>query len=359
MTITPSDVSPASYETRFTRLVGCGLPIQSAPMVGVVRDAELPAAVAAAGGHGMFPAAFLQAPYLERVIDDLTDATRAYGVNFVGVFLDRECLELAADKAPLVDVFIAEPDAGRSSDTIHAGGALRVLAGRQRRAGTRAGGGRGDLVVVQGVEAGGHPAGELGLLPLLDEVLDAVAVPVVAAGGIGSARGVAAVLAAGRCRRPRRDTLHRGDGERRPPPATRRRSSRRERATPYSRARSRRDPVETTQRVLVSAPARRRGVSAGEPAGEVVLGGARCRCHASVRSRRRRVRRARSRRWRCMPASRSGRHGRRPGGRASSPSWPPVGATALAAGQPWVDSGRTVGEGSHGRRSASARPGAG
>ena len=56
----------------------------------------------------MFPAAFLQAPYLERVIDDLNTRTSAYGVNFVGVFLDRECLELAADKAPLVDVFIAE-----------------------------------------------------------------------------------------------------------------------------------------------------------------------------------------------------------------------------------------------------------
>ena len=54
-----------------------------------------------------------------------------------------------------------------------------------------------DIVVAQGVEAGGHVRGRLGLLALLDGVLDAVDVPVVAAGGIATARGVAAVLAAG------------------------------------------------------------------------------------------------------------------------------------------------------------------
>src|SRR5262245_1421995 len=191
-----STVAPPNIVTAFGELVGCRLPIQSAPMAGVVRDAELPAAVAAAGGHGMFPAAFLQAPFLERVIDDLNDRTRAYGINFVGVFLDRECLELAADKAPLVDVFIAAPDVD-IVDRIHAGGALaswQVSDAEQARAAEAAG---CDLLVVQGVEAGGHPTGQLALLPLLDEVLDVVTVPVVAAGGIGTARSVAAALAAG------------------------------------------------------------------------------------------------------------------------------------------------------------------
>jgi NAD(P)H-dependent flavin oxidoreductase YrpB (nitropropane dioxygenase family) len=51
--------------------------------------------------------------------------------------------------------------------------------------------------VARGIEAGGRTKGGIGLLPLLDEVLDAVDVPVVAAGGIASARAVAAVLAAG------------------------------------------------------------------------------------------------------------------------------------------------------------------
>jgi NAD(P)H-dependent flavin oxidoreductase YrpB (nitropropane dioxygenase family) len=53
------------------------------------------------------------------------------------------------------------------------------------------------LVIAQGIEAGGHVRGEIGLLVLLDQVLDAVDLPVLAAGGIGTSRGVAAVLAAG------------------------------------------------------------------------------------------------------------------------------------------------------------------
>ena len=196
MTIAPSDAPPASYETRFTRLVGCRLPIQSAPMAGVVSDAELPAAVAAAGGHGMFPALFLSAPYLTRVISDLSGRTRAYGVNFIGLMLDRECLEIAAGHAPLVELFLAEPSR-EIVETIHAGGALASYQVASDQQALRAQDAGADLLVVQGIEAGGHPAGELGLLPLLEEVLAVATVPVVAAGGIGGPRAVAAVLAAG------------------------------------------------------------------------------------------------------------------------------------------------------------------
>ena len=55
-----------------------------------------------------------------------------------------------------------------------------------------------DIVVAQGWEAGGHVWGGVATLPLVPAVVDAVApVPVIAAGGIGDARGVAAVLALG------------------------------------------------------------------------------------------------------------------------------------------------------------------
>lgn len=54
-----------------------------------------------------------------------------------------------------------------------------------------------DLIVAQGTEAGGHVTGQVGTLPLLQTVLDAVHIPVLAAGGIASPRGVAAALAAG------------------------------------------------------------------------------------------------------------------------------------------------------------------
>jgi len=54
-----------------------------------------------------------------------------------------------------------------------------------------------DLIVAQGIEAGGHVRGKIGLLALLGQVLPAVRVPVVAAGGIGTGRAMAAALASG------------------------------------------------------------------------------------------------------------------------------------------------------------------
>ncbi|HYF25763.1 MAG TPA: nitronate monooxygenase [Baekduia sp.] len=261
-------------DTPFTRLLGCPLPIQSAPMAGVVRDAALPAAVAAAGGHGMMPGAFLSAPYLARVLDDLErSGTRAFGVNFVTLLLDPACLEVAASRAPLVDFFFGMPDPGLVA-RVHEAGALaswQVVSAEEARAAQDAG---CDLVVAQGVEAGGHPRGELGLLALLDEVLGAVDVPVVAAGGIGGPRGVAAALAAGaagvragtRFIAAEESAAHRSYKE----------------ALVAARARdavlTRRfcagDPVETTQRVLRSSldAAERLDV---ETAGELVVGGMR------------------------------------------------------------------------------------
>jgi NAD(P)H-dependent flavin oxidoreductase YrpB (nitropropane dioxygenase family) len=54
-----------------------------------------------------------------------------------------------------------------------------------------------DFVVVQGIEAGGHVRGELSLMELLPDVVEAVAIPVVAAGGIASSERVREVIAAG------------------------------------------------------------------------------------------------------------------------------------------------------------------
>jgi nitronate monooxygenase len=54
-----------------------------------------------------------------------------------------------------------------------------------------------DVIVARGAEGGGHGEPVVGTLPLLEEVLDAVSQPVLAAGGISTGRGLAAVLAAG------------------------------------------------------------------------------------------------------------------------------------------------------------------
>ncbi len=71
--------------------------------------------------------------------------------------------------------------------------ATQVNTREDARAAERAG---VDLIVVQGTEAGGH-TDQIATLPLLQIVLEAVRTPVVAAGGVASARGLAAALAAG------------------------------------------------------------------------------------------------------------------------------------------------------------------
>jgi nitronate monooxygenase len=178
-------------------LLGCELPIQLAPMGSVSATASLPLAVAAAGGHGMYPALGLPPAAIAPVLDALGDRTRAFGVNFIVPVMDRASLELAVQRAPYVDFFLADPDPALV-EIVHAGGTVcgwQVESGGGARAAAAAG---CDVVIAKAWESGGRKGIEgPTLLPLLDAVLDAVSVPVIAAGGIASARGVAAALATG------------------------------------------------------------------------------------------------------------------------------------------------------------------
>lgn len=109
---------------------------------------------------------------------------------------DRAEIEQVASRSRLVEFFWADPDPV-PVEWVHQAGALagwQVGSVTEARQAVDAG---CDLVVAQGVEAGGHVRGTVGLLPLLADLLDAVTVPVLAAGGITTARSVAAVLAAG------------------------------------------------------------------------------------------------------------------------------------------------------------------
>ncbi|HLK10190.1 MAG TPA: nitronate monooxygenase [Candidatus Binatia bacterium] len=182
--------------TAFTRRVGCRVPVQLAGMPGVTTP-ELVAAVADAGGLGMLGATRLPPPALAAALDDLSRRTTgAVGVNFLMPFLDRECVPIAAARARVVEFFYGTPEPSLV-ELAHAGGALaswQVGSLDEARAAAAAG---CDLIVAQGTEAGGHVRGRIGLLPLLAEVVDAVDVPVVAAGGIGTARAMAGALAAG------------------------------------------------------------------------------------------------------------------------------------------------------------------
>lgn len=175
----------------FTDSVGCTYPLQQAPLGGLGAGAAR--AVAAAGGLGMVAAAGMSPERLEETLEAFGDV--AVGVNFLVPFLGPDLIEVAA-RARLVEFFWGEPNAGLV-DRVHSAGALagwQVGSEAEAVAAAQAG---CDLVVAQGVEAGGHVRGSVGLLPLLARVLETVAVPVVAAGGIGTARSVAGALAAG------------------------------------------------------------------------------------------------------------------------------------------------------------------
>jgi nitronate monooxygenase len=182
--------------TRFTELVGCTRPVQQAAMPGVATPA-LAAAVADAGGLGMIGAAGVPPALLEALLDDVRSRTRGVvGVNFLMPFIDRDCVELAATKARVIEFFYGAPDPAMV-EMAHAGGALvswQIGSREEAVAAVEAG---ADFIVAQGTEAGGHVRGTVRLLPLLAQVVDAVSVPVLAAGGIATGSDVAAALAAG------------------------------------------------------------------------------------------------------------------------------------------------------------------
>lgn len=158
---------------------------------------ELAAAVSGTGALGMLGAAGVPAGHVAALVDAVVAQTELpFGINFLMPFLDRGAVEAAAGRARVVEFFYGAPDADLVA-LVHAAGSLaawQVGSLDEARAATEAG---CDLVIVQGVEAGGHVRGQIGLLPLLDLVLEAVDVPVVAAGGLGTARSCAAALAAG------------------------------------------------------------------------------------------------------------------------------------------------------------------
>ncbi len=186
-------------KTRFTELVGCSVPIQQAGM-GMLANPRLAAAAANAGGLGMLSVNWLPLELLAGVLDRLRKETAGvFGCNFL-IPSDGEQLHervaVAASRARVIDFFWRDPDPVLVK-TVHGEGALACWQVGSRSEAVAAAEAGCDLIVAQGVEAGGHVRGRIGLLALLSEVLEAVDVPVVAAGGIGTGRAMAAALAAG------------------------------------------------------------------------------------------------------------------------------------------------------------------
>ncbi len=183
-------------QTKFTKITGCKVPIQLAGMPGV-NTVELAAAVSNSGGLGMISATHMDPEFLTITLDKLKKQTSLpFGVNFLVPFLENEALKIAASRSRVVEFFYGDPDAALI-DIVHEHGALAcwqigsvsetVLA---EKAGC-------DLIVAQGVQAGGHVRGDIELMKLLPDVLDNVSIPAIAAGGIATSQDVREILKAG------------------------------------------------------------------------------------------------------------------------------------------------------------------
>ncbi|MGZ6826676.1 MAG: NAD(P)H-dependent flavin oxidoreductase, partial [Mycobacteriales bacterium] len=183
--------------TWLTERFGIEVPVVAAPMAGV-STGRLAAAVTAAGGLGMLGIGPTSTP--EKVREQCAVAREAgpFGVGLMAWALaqDDRLVDVVAQEAPaLVSVSYGPYD--RWVGRLQAAGAVvATQAGTlaEAVAAERAG---CDVVVARGGEGGGHGRDDVATLPLLQAVLDAVQVPVLAAGGIGTARGLAAVLATG------------------------------------------------------------------------------------------------------------------------------------------------------------------
>lgn len=171
-------------KTRFTDLVGCELPIQLAAMGGGVGTTELAAAVVSAGAFGMV--SWITEP-----------ASGACGINYLMPFVPSpDAIQEAARSVRVAEFFYGEPAADLVR-AAHAGGALagwQVGSVAEAAAAAEAG---CDYLVAQGIEAGGHVRGKQPLDEILAQVVDAVRIPVLAAGGVATAERVLRLLRSG------------------------------------------------------------------------------------------------------------------------------------------------------------------
>jgi len=183
--------------TRLTDALGCRYPIIQTAM-GWVSDANLVIATTKAGGFGFLAGATMDASEVEPAIQKVIAATGGsnFGLNF-HMFQEnaQQCVDLAIQYKLKAVSYGRGPDKATIGRFKEAGVLCIPTVGALKHA-LKAIELGADMITIQGGEGGGH-TGSVPSSILLPQVLDAVSVPVIAAGGFSTGRGLASALAAG------------------------------------------------------------------------------------------------------------------------------------------------------------------
>ena len=180
------------------RLLGYREPIFNAPMAGAAGGA-LAAAVSQTGGVGMIGVSGSpKKEWIEEQAGYVASLDSPWGVGFMAWSLETDLspLENFLEFSPSL-VSLSFGDVSRGAALAHEAGVLTAMQVGNAAELDRAMEDDIDIIIARGGEGGGHGRNESGTLPLLQLATAQHLKPVVAAGGVGTAHGVAAVLAAG------------------------------------------------------------------------------------------------------------------------------------------------------------------
>lgn len=162
-----------------------------------IGTAELASAVSNAGGLGLIGAGHMPPDILKKEIQKCKERTdKPFGVNIMlmSPFV-KEVMQLMLDeKVPVVTTGAGNP--GEYLPALKEIGTKVIPVVASVALAKRLAKGGVDAVIAEGCESGGH-IGEISTMPLVPQVVDAVDVPVIAAGGFADSRGLAAAFALG------------------------------------------------------------------------------------------------------------------------------------------------------------------